>query len=63
MRGYEAFVVELKESVDVCVKRNTHQRTQEEIENVNNFVFFLHVHIQPFMQVYMYMFMYAFLSH
>lgn len=34
LNGFEAFVVELKEPVDVCVKRNTHNRTREEIEKV-----------------------------
>ena len=36
MKGFESFVVELKESIDVCVKRNIHDRTKEEIELVNN---------------------------
>ncbi|XP_019851537.1 PREDICTED: YLP motif-containing protein 1-like [Amphimedon queenslandica] len=32
LSGFEAFVVELKEPVEVCAKRNIHNRTREEIE-------------------------------
>ncbi len=35
MKGYEAFVVELKENIDDCINRNIHNRTRQEIENVN----------------------------
>ena len=38
MKGYEAFVVELKEDLEVCVNRNIHQRTRQEIEEVGFFV-------------------------
>ena len=34
MKGYEAFVVELKETVDVCIDRNIHKRTKRDIEHV-----------------------------
>ena len=36
MKGFESFVVELKESVEVCIKRNIHDRTKEEIELVSS---------------------------
>jgi YLP motif-containing protein 1 len=32
VKGFEAFVVELKESVEVCTSRNTHNRARKEIE-------------------------------
>ena len=34
VQGFEVYVVELMESIDVCVERNVHQRTREEIEKV-----------------------------
>ena len=34
MKGFETFVVELKESTNTCVERNVHQRTRDEIEEV-----------------------------
>ena len=34
MKGYEAFVIELKESVETCLDRNIHNRTREEIQDV-----------------------------
>lgn len=34
VRGFEVYIVELMESIDVCVERNVHQRTREEIEKV-----------------------------
>lgn len=58
MKGYEAFVVELKEPVDVCLSRNIHQRTKEEIEDVNESKLFMHVHMYTCMYAclqYMYM--------
>ena len=36
MKGFETFVVELKENINTCVERNVHQRTRDEIEEVQN---------------------------
>ena len=35
MKGYEAFVIELKENIETCVDRNIHNRTREEIQDVH----------------------------
>ena len=34
MNGFDVYVVELIDSVEICVARNIHKRTQEDIEKV-----------------------------
>ena len=32
VKGFEVYIVELMENIDVCVERNVHKRTRAEIE-------------------------------
>jgi len=34
VKGFEVYVVELMESIDLCVERNIHSRSREEIEKL-----------------------------
>ena len=40
MKGFEVYVVELLESIDMCVGRNVHNRSREEIEKVGKCIDF-----------------------
>ena len=34
MKGFEVYIVELIDSVDICVARNIHKRSRQDIEKV-----------------------------
>ena len=46
MKGFEVYIVELIDSIDICVARNIHNRTRDDIEKARNMKCTnVHVHV------------------
>ena len=41
MKGFEVYIVELIDSVDICVARNIHHRSREDIDKVHVLTIFV----------------------
>ena len=43
MKGFEVYIAEVIDSVEICSARNIHHRTRQEIEKVHVHTVYLHV--------------------